>query len=952
LASRNGTVLIVGPGPVTLGQGKFTQYLAARACRRLRGKGVKILVLEDNPATLMDVGGEEDDLFIEPPAPEVVERIVERRGPVSLWYSLGGRRGWDLALRMAGEGWHERLGTSTMGSEDRILWLCCDRSLLRETLESRGIANPAFRAAASMREGQDASESIGFPLVVRPHFSCGGWGAGLAYNVEEYPLLLEEAMRESMTGEVLIEEALIGWRKCIVTVLRDREGGVYIPGMLEQVEPLPKHDQDAIMVYPPPSLGKEEQYAMQAMATEVADTLDLMGLAEIKLAIQPEWQAQYVIDVNPWPWRTMPLLETALGVDLLGMHLDLVAGGEISRATVNTKPNESSKVTMAIPRRGYISEVETEGYSGLGCRSSGYVVLQEEDIRGAVAVAGLLLSDGGGETRAAALTALATLARDRRRQADMPGTEKVTATKRLSSICMKRTVGEDAAEGLIFLAGESREADSGFEMEASCLQAISAWRKDGCKAVLYTPDHNMGLFAIEEADDVYLGPMEPRVIGEVADQCDLRDINLHFGGPSALRCAEGLAIKGMEVWEWDRPHGGWEIKNDLERLRAAGLPLVGFKTSRGLEEGKRVAEGMANPIFATIGEHTKAMLYTPQDASSFLNSFEDEEVLWRELREEELQVRVEAVAGLNGKHSIVLWEQVDEPGTCSTDGLAVYPPVYLTSDQSRRATAMAGRIIDVLGWRGNLSMGLSLHKGELYLCDLSRGASANLPFIYRASTLPLAAMGVRAMNGRNWQADTESRHCSAVRMPLLPFNIVADSDILPSPQRRSTGSVMGIACDAGSALAKALWSGGVRPQQGGRALLSVANREKRRAVILARELQEAGYLIMATRGTQHALASSGIQAERADKLREGRPNILDHIRNGRVSIVVNIPRGKHPHSDGFYIRAASARHGIPCITDMEVALALARALRETDPGAWEVCTLGEYGCAAHMVQSG
>jgi carbamoyl-phosphate synthase large subunit len=218
--------------------------------------------------------------------------------------------------------------------------------------------------------------------------------------------------------------------------------------------------------------------------------------------------------------------------------------------------------------------------------------------------------------------------------------------------------------------------------------------------------------------------------------------------------------------------------------------------------------------------------------------------------------------------------------------------------------------------------------------------------------MPLISLGISASSGESIVPPRPQEHLYAVRAPLIPFAVIAGSDILPSPQRRSTGAVMGIASDPGVALSKALWSQGLRPQAGGKAFLSVANREKRRALLLARELMQAGYVLLATRGTAHALAAAGMEVETVNKLREGRPNILDLIRNGQVGMVVNIPRGKHPHSDGFYIRAASAHHGIPCITDMEVALALARGLRQAGPSAWELRPLQEYGRSRHEVREG
>jgi carbamoyl-phosphate synthase large subunit len=242
--------------------------------------------------------------------------------------------------------------------------------------------------------------------------------------------------------------------------------------------------------------------------------------------------------------------------------------------------------------------------------------------------------------------------------------------------------------------------------------------------------------------------------------------------------------------------------------------------------------------------------------------------------------------------------------------------------------------------------------GEVYMWEMTPGPSSNLPFLLRASGKPMAAWGFMALNGRSPWVSAETPRYNVVRAPLIPFGVIASSDILPSPQRRSTGAVLGLAADPGVALAKALWSEGLRPQPGGRAFLSVANREKRRALLLARELQAAGYILMATRGTAHALSAAGLKIITVNKLREGRPNILDHVRNGEVGLVINIPRGKSPHSDGFYIRAASASHGIPCITNMEVALALARGLRSADPAGWEVLPLGEYGRSRQEVRDG
>jgi carbamoylphosphate synthase large subunit len=959
--SQKGTTLVVGPGSVNIGLGSCFQYIAARACRHLREMGFRVLILEDNPATLMDMGGAEEDIFIEPPAPEVVESIVMRNGVESIWYNLGAKRGWKLALRLAGEGWYEKLGLSSPGWDDRTLWLCGDRTLLRETLEARGIANPAFLAVGSLREGQEAAEKLGFPLVVRPHFSCGGWGAGMAYNLEEYPLLLEEAMRESLTGEVLVEEALLGWRKYIVMILRDCRSNITIPGIIEQVEPLPRHDEDAILIFPPLDyIGSEEAYALRSIACEVAESLDLVGLAEIKLAVNYDWEALHVIDVNPQPWRSTQLLEIALGVDLLRTHLDLAMGGSISGPCLEMGSVNPSASFIAIPRSYAVPEESGEGYLGLGCGTSGKRIFVGTHPLHAIEVALRALELAKCEGSELEVESAYILEDLRKRMAARKGKkvalEMSTDEEALAPICLSRVAQYDPDGGVLLLAGDEVDPAAGYEMEVNCIQALHAWKDDGGKAVLYTPNPFMALLAVDIADAVFLGPVEERAVSEAARVSGVHDTILQFGGASALRLMEPLKDSGLELLGCNYPNLGGGIANALEGLKSAGVSVADYEISKGLLEGVEILHKGVYPILAMIIDsdvkNAQCLIYTLEDGEKFLRKSPEASVLWREVKEEDQEIQVEAVAGINADHLAVLWEQLDEAGICSADGLAVYPPFYLTSEQTRVAMALAAKAIDVLGAKGNLYMRMFIGDGNTYLYDFSIGASANLPFISRASSLPLAAYGILALGGRDTKERMHLEAYSTVRAPLIPYREIAGSDILPSPQRRSTGAVIGVASNPGTALAKALWSEGLKPQLGGKVFLSVANREKRRAVLLGRELQESGYLLMATRGTSHALTSSGIEVETINKLREGRPNILDYIRNGKIGMVINIPRGKHPHSDGFYIRAASARHGVPCITNMEVALALARGLREAIPRAWEVNSLVEYGRLKHEVKGG
>jgi carbamoylphosphate synthase large subunit len=944
MVGHKGDALVVGPGPVTLSQGPAFQYIAARGCRLLRRRGMRVLVLEDNPATLMDKGDSGEDLFMEPAAVEVVRRIAESRRVGSIWQGLGGRRGWMLAMRLAEEGWYEDAGIIAPDTDDRTLWLCGERSLLREALEAGGIDNPAFQAVGSLREGQDAADRLGFPLVVRPHFSCGGCGAGLAFNLEDYPALLEEAMRESLTGEVLVEEALNGWRKYIAVVMRDGAGKTCVEGIFEQQELLPLHEEDAVLVYPPRRCGAEGEFALQEMLKRVVEALDLLGLVEVKLAASPGWEHLFVIDVNPRPWRIMPMLEAARGTDLLRAHLDLLTGKTLPGECLELEEKRPRGFVVVVPRPSFSGEGEGESYLSLACRSMGRGFFRGSDAGAAAAQAMEAIRGGDKDSRlASTLQSLEELMRLGGGFLNA-GMERGIAERYGADPTLNMAPRDDdgLSDAFMFVGGPNDGPAGGYEANVNCLSALGSWKAEGKSAVLYTPDIGFAQLAALYADTVFVGPLQAEEIAHAADECDVKTVIVHYAGRAAKGVAAGLASEGLVVMGSPPTGAGGAIREALEKTRHAGLRVVDYSLSKGWEEGKTVLERSDYPLMATVEEAGKRtarrMIYNAEDGMVFLRDHEKGEVLWRPLREEAQEVQVEAVAWDEG-HIAVLWENVDAAGIFSTDGLAVYPPLYLTSEQSRSALELAGQAIGILGWRGNLSMRMHVSNGDTIIWNISHGPAADLPFLERASALPLAEMGMRALGGKKIEARRAEAYRSSVRAPLIPYGLIAGSDILPSPQRRSTGSVMGIAGDPGMALAKALWSQGLRLKPGGKVFLSVANREKRRAIMLARELQEAGYVLMATRGTAHALDAAGIKVETVNKLREGRPNVLDFIRNGQIGLVVNVPRGKHPHSDGFYIRAAAVRHGTPCITNMEVALALAGGIRHADPPAWEISSL-------------
>ncbi len=934
-AGDGGTVLVVGPGPVTLDQGAGFQYLAARVCRRLRALGFRVAVLEDNPATLMDSTGEDVRLYLEPPLPETVRRVAEECGASRIWLGAAGRRGWALARELAAEGWLDRWGLEVADLGDRVLWACGDRSLLREALEEGGIPNPSFRTASNLREAVEAARELGFPLVVRPHFSSGGWGAGVAFNREELPDLFAEAVRASPGGEVLLEECLAGWRKFVVCVLRDAEGESRAVGILEQLEPLPLHEEDAVVVAPPRPCG-ELTYALEEVARIVAGLLGVVGLAEVKLAVSPGCERLFVLDADAGPRRAAPLLETALGEDLVSRHVDLVCGGKTAAPGRRAEPRGA---LLAVPRFFYPEDRGGEGYLPLGCRAVGRTVVRGRTVEEAARTAMRLVVTDGRGVREETVRALEGLAGGgapvvQGEQAQNGGSADGRREGAGGEVFPLRVKGgkEAGGGGVLFLAPLLPRPGSGSELHFALYRALREWKRRGGRAAAYVSDPGFALLLEGLADAVFLGPPVPEAVKRALGECGAEALCPHFGGREAYALASRLREGGAVAEIVGGRAGDADAPDTLMRLRGNGVPTAAFAVGR--EETLRSLRSWGFPIhvslFSVDGVERKWVCYTVEEAESCISRYPEATPLIRELREDGLEIQVEAVAREGEVCCLVAWERLQSPGGDVGEGPAVYPPLHLTSQQYERLRRVVGEALKATGWSGNVSLRLVMEGGEMRVWDLSPGASEQLPFLVRASSLDLPGLGMAAVLGEDAPAVDLGESRCAVRYPLSPLGLIAGEDILMNSCRRHTGEVMGVGDNPGLALARVLRGLGMRPRPGGSALLSVANREKRRAVLLGRELSEAGFRLVATRGTAHALRAAGLEVEEVNKLREGRPNVLDLLRNGEIRLVVNVPRGRHPHSDGFYIREDAARHGIPCLTDMEVALAMVRGMRAAD----------------------
>jgi carbamoylphosphate synthase large subunit len=860
--------------------------------------GCRVVVLDDNPATLMDVGGEEGDLYLEPPVPEVVRKIIEESGVEEMWPGFGGRRGWRLALRMAEEGWCERLGLRIPLHEDIPLWYSGDRLLFRETLREKRVPNPPYVAVTRGGGMETAVEELGFPLVIRPSFSSGGEGTAVVYNREEYRDELEKAFDSGLTGEVLVEAALMGWRKYIAVVGRDGKGGFRLFVLAEQVDSLPRHEGNSTLLLPSGHLGREECYALGEFARATAEALGLVGVSEVKLAVHPAWEEVYPLDVNPRPWRVTPLAEVFLGVDLVKAHLRLVLGGDLEEIDVPEGTGEVLPLLAASPGGRKLE-------AGEEARETQVMVESWS-----VEFADVKRVEGSGAPKP-----------------DIAWKRAVEGKPR----CLSTTA--EGLENAVVMPVDSGKREE-YEGDAVAALALLLLREEGLRSVVVTPRLDFALFACCLADAVYLSPASPEAAREVARLTGAGSLSFLFSQAASEPWAAERSGEACPACEGKDKVSAHDL---LSKLENAGLPVVshGRLTGKG---GVGLPAGANLPLLLETGSMDWAeTVYGPDIPERALGALErGEEVFWREVWEEGQEIVVEMVGDGEKALDVVFWEQADGPGVSTSDGWGKYPAGYLTTRRGEELRDLAHSVVGVLGWKGVMSMRVVVREGRSHVWDVSTFPSPNLPFIYRACGVNLAGRGLLVSLGGGSAAPAAVGGEAAIRIPLFSQERSLVGDILPTPYRRSVGSVLGKADDPGEALAKALWSCGIRPCMEKAAFISVADREKRKAVLLARELMGMGFRLMATRGTARALEAAGLKVEAVAKLKEGRPNIVDRIRNGEVGLVINVPRGRYPRSDGYYIRAACSLRRIPCITSMEAAMEMSGGWKKADPSSWKV----------------
>ncbi len=1058
-----GTVIVLGSGPIVIGQAGEFDYSGTQACRALRAEGYRVVLVNSNPATIMTDPSVADRTYVEPLDLEAVEAVIERERPDALLPTLGGQTALNLAMELSGEGVLDRAGVELIGADAQAIRRAEDREAFRDTMAAAGLAVPESRVVGDMAAGRAAAAELGLPVILRPGFTLGGEGGGAARTPAELEERLARALDASPIGQVLVERSVLGWAEVELEVMRDAADNAVVVCSIENVNPMGVHTGDSVTVAPVMTLSDPELQLLRDAALAVIRAVGVAtGGANVQFALDRATGEMVVIEMNPRVSRSSALASKATGFPIAKIAARLAVG-----YTLDELPNEITGVTPAsfeptldyvavkMPRFAFeklpgasteltthmksVGEVLALGRTfgqAFGKAMAGreldarpaapggidealerlrtpaadrYDVLLWALAAGAPAER-LVEATGIDPWFLAELGALAAAREGVRAPLDDLGPDRLRAARRAgladrdiaaAAGAGERAVGrrrralgvrptyhavntcaaefaaltpyyysafETASElppddrpSIVVLGSGPNRIGQGIEFDYCCVHAAETARELGyasvmvnCNPETVSTDHGV-------SDRLYL---EPVTIDAVLDICEAErpaGVIAQLGGQTPLRLARALAEEGVPVL--GTPPDAIDLAEDRGRfgrlLDELGLRAPPWAIADGGADALRAADEVGYPVLVrpsyVLGGRAMAVCDSADALRGYLERERPEGLLLVDrFLEGATEVDVDALCDGGGCWVAAVMEHVEAAGVHSGDSACVLPPQGAGPGLVAEIEEQTAALARALGAVGLLNVQYAVRDGVVHVIEANPRASRTVPFVAKATGVPLVRHAVRLMLGAGLD-DLDLPVAApatqvAVKEAVLPFARFPGADPVLGPEMRATGEVMGLGGSFAEAFAKAQRGAGQALPRSGVAFISARDADKPRAVGLAARLARAGLGLVATSGTAAALAAAGLEVRPVRKVSEGSPHVGDLIAAGEVALVVNTPRGGHgARTDGFEIRAAAIRAGIPCITTIEAAEAAAVAVgapRPARPRALQDRGAGDPGAQA------
>ncbi len=1007
-------ILLIGSGPIVIGQAAEFDYSGVQACKVLLADGYEVVLVNSNPATIMTDPEFADRTYVEPLEPASVTRIIERERPDALLPTLGGQTALNLAKALHDDGTLERFGVELIGADYDAIHRAEDREAFRETMAAAGLRVPWSVIVGSVGEIERglAAGEIELPAIVRPAFTLGGQGGGVGQTETELLGVVSEGLAASPINQVLVEESVLGWGEFELEVMRDRNDNVVIICSIENVDPMGVHTGDSVTIAPAQTLTDPLYQELRDQAIRVIRAVGVeTGGSNVQFGVNPQTGEIVVIEMNPRVSRSSALASKATGFPIAKIAAKLAVGyaleeidNDITGVTPASFEPTIDYVVTKVPRFAFEKFPGAEGELTTHMKSVGEAMAIGRTFRESFAKAMRSRElDSEPELPAELDELLASLETPRADRFDLiaeafrrgatideigsrtaidpwflaelraladegDGTEGLERTFRSVDTCAaefeartpyyysghERGPSNEQRATSNFLTGEVRRGDresvvilgsgpnrigQGIEFDYCCVHAAMTVRESGRDAVMINCNPETVSTDYDTSDRLYFEPLTAADVLAVIEVERPQGVIVQFGGQTPLRLAKALQEAGVNLL--GTPVDAIDLAEDrgrfgalLRRLEIAHPP---YGTAHSADEAAMIAEDVGFPLLVrpsyVLGGRAMEICYSPEGLGEYLERHvkadQEHPLLLDRFLEDAIEVDVDALC--DGATCVVagVMQHVEEAGVHSGDSACVIPPMSLGEGMLAEIEETTRRLALELGVVGLINIQYAVAGGRLHVIEANPRASRTVPFVSKAIGAPLAKLACRLMLGEalsEIELPTMHNGHVSVKEAVLPFARFAGADAVLGPEMKSTGEVMGIAEDFPTAFGKAQAAAGVSLPESGTVFFSVTDADKAAATGLALRFHDAGFQIIATRGTAQAIRRMGIPVEAINKIAEGSPHVVDYIRNEQVDMVINTPTGSGARSDGYEIRSAAVRQGIPCITTMTGATAASRAI--------------------------
>ena len=1024
------SVLIIGSGPIVIGQAAEFDYSGTQACRALRDEGYRVILVNSNPATIMTDPEVADSTYVEPLTTGTLAEIIRRERPDALLPTLGGQTALNLAVELHEASILYDYSVELLGASIESIRKAEDRQLFRDAMGRIGLRVPESRTVRNLAQAEDLAERIGFPLIIRPSFTLGGKGGSIAHDPRELRRAVLDGLDASPVRSALVEKSVAGWKEFELEVMRDLDDNVVVICSIENVDPMGVHTGDSITVAPAQTLSDKQYQTLRTASLRIIREIGVQtGGSNIQFAVDPGSDEFYVIEMNPRVSRSSALASKATGFPIAKIAAKLAVGyaldeipNDITKATPASFEPALDYVVTKIPRFAFekfpgaaprlstrmhsVGEVMAIGrtFTESLMKAMASLEVDPEDVQANLdepnpyrifAIfealrAGMDIPEIQRRTQIDPffIASMARVVAAEGSVFDTFGVEELREIKRLGLTDealgvasgsstevirgIRRALGvsptyksvdtcagefpartpyyystyevEDEVErganpSVVVLGSGPNRIGQGIEFDYACVHASYALKESGFDAVMINSNPETVSTDYDTSTRLYFEPLSAEHVLEVIRREGPEGVILQFGGQSPLKLARELEKAGARIL--GTSPDAIDLAEDRSRfgrlLAEIGIPHPRFGTAATAQEARDVARELGYPVVVrpsyVLGGRRMEIVYNNEDLDLYLRTSADTSpehpTLVDKFMEDYVEVDVDAVSDGEEVYIGGIMEHVEEAGVHSGDSSCVTPPITIHRALLEKIEDYTRRLALAVGVVGLMNVQFVVRGEDVLVIECNPRASRTVPFISKATGVPLAKVATRVLLGEKLAdmglKSSTNGHFS-VKAPVFPFDRFADVDPLLGPEMRSTGEAMGIDSSFGGAFAKALTAAGQTLPVSGRVYVSVSNRDKRAVVLIARAFADLGFEISASEGTAEVLKNNGLPVAVVPKIGESGEDVLSRIEEGGVDLILNTPWGRGARTDGYLIRRKALMHGVPCITTLAAAAAAVQGI--------------------------